>query len=171
MLREIDEELCGRPPELIVVPVGVGSLAHAVVAHAKFPGRNTAILAVEPDTAASLRSSLEAGRPVVYRTGSTIMSGMNCGTISSIAWPILQAGVDYSVTVSDADAHEAVVYLESIGISVGPCGAAPLAALRHAMKQNPDALGLGADSTVVLLCTEGSREYDPRLQVPASDVI
>ena len=41
---------------------------------------------------ASLRS-LRAGRPVTVDTaGPTIMAGLNCGTVSGIAWPVITAG-------------------------------------------------------------------------------
>lgn len=61
MLREIDEQLTARCADIAIVPVGVGSLAQAVVAHAKAAGRSTLVITVEPDTAACLRQSLSAG--------------------------------------------------------------------------------------------------------------
>ena len=43
----------GPDPDLIVVPVGVGSLAQAVVTHYRRPGRRRPrVLSGEPDTAA-----------------------------------------------------------------------------------------------------------------------
>ncbi|CAK7230040.1 hypothetical protein SBRCBS47491_007452 [Sporothrix bragantina] len=73
--------------------------------------RRTAVLAVEADTAACLRASLAVGRRVTVATADTIMCGLNCGTLSQTAWPILQAGVDYCVAVSDRQAHVAVQQL------------------------------------------------------------
>lgn len=61
MMREIDDQLDGRTPDLVVTPVGVGSLAQAVVVHFKAEGRSTAVLTVEPDTAACLWKSLKKG--------------------------------------------------------------------------------------------------------------
>jgi diaminopropionate ammonia-lyase len=90
---------------LVAVPVGVGSLAQACVAHyraAEPTGRATvAVLAVEPDTAACLLASLRAGRPVTVPTANTIMAGLNCGTLSSIAWPFFAGGLDAAVAVTD----------------------------------------------------------------------
>lgn len=88
------------------------------------------------------------------------MAGMNCGTVSPIAWPTLQAGVDASVTVSEMEAHEAVVELGQSGIEAGPCGAATLAGLRKLASEWRDVTGLHERSVVVLLCTEGMREYE-----------
>lgn len=93
------------------------------------------------------------------------MAGLNCGTVSSVAWPILQGGLDVSISVSDEAAHHAVVDLESLGVYTGPCGAATLAALRLISSWDRDVLGLRSDSVVVLLGTEGVRAYDHPMQV------
>ena len=99
------------------------------------------------------------------------MPGLECGTISTAAWPILRAGVDASVTVGDLEVHEAVGELERYGVMAGPCGAAALAGLRAVVgggremrmvkeiKQMRVVLGLSEESVVVLICTEGRRTY------------
>jgi threonine dehydratase len=159
MLREIDEQLDMTSHKILVSPVGVGSLAQAVVSYCKTAGRNSTVLAVEPHQAACLWESLQAGQSMTIETGSTIMCGMNCGTVSTAAWPILKAGLDASVTISDAEAHDALVYLKSMGVLAGPCGGATLAALRYVTLKDPEALSLTPDSKVVLICSEGAREY------------
>ncbi|WP_033344234.1 diaminopropionate ammonia-lyase [Catenuloplanes japonicus] len=141
-------------PDLIVVPVGVGSLAQAAVAHVRGNALPTVVLGVEPDTAACTLASLEAGEPVTVPTADTIMAGLNCGTVSAIAWPFLRDGLDAAVTVTDADAARAVADLPT----TGPSGASTLAAAR-ALLADPQArarLGLGPDATVVLLGTEAA---------------
>lgn len=112
---------------------------------------------LEPDTAASLQTSMEAGKIVPIPTGHTIMDGMNCGTVSFTAWNILKNGVDAAVEVSDLEAHKDLGYLHSQGVKNGPCGAAPLSALRRLVKEN--SVQLDKDSVVVLFSTEGAREY------------
>jgi threonine dehydratase len=147
----------------MLVPVGVGSLANAVVSHFKRKGRtaDTRILAFEPDTAPCLWKSLTYGRSIALDTTPTIMAGMDCGAISSISWSTLQCGIDASLTVSDYETHLAVDYLrERFGISSGPCGAATLAALLRLRPEDKSSLGLGQDSTILLLNTEGGRAYD-----------
>jgi len=140
-------------PDLVVIPVGVGSLAQAVITHYRSrSGYAPALLAVEPDTAACLLASLTAGAPVRVDTGHTIMAGLNCGTLSSLAWPYLRHGLDAAVAVTDAQTARAATDLAALGISAGPCGAATLAGLRAA-PGTP--LGLTPDSVVVLLNTEG----------------
>jgi threonine dehydratase len=160
MLREIDEQLDIQSSKLFVVPIGVGSLGEAVVTYSKAAGRSNTVLAVEPETAACLWSSLQAGENTTIETGATIMAGMHCETVSTTAWPFLKAGVDVSVTVSDVEAHEAVLYLQSKGVSAGPCGAATLAGLRYVARVAPEVLHLTPDAVVVLICSEGAREYE-----------
>ena len=168
MLAEVDEQLASYgsgPATLAIASVGVGSWAQAVAQHYKSKEPAGMVATVEPMTAACLKASLEAGQDTAVKTGDTIMCGMNCGTVSSIAWPVLCAGVDASVVVSEVEAHEAVTYISAVDVrvqsisslSVGPCGAAPLAALRKLHKFG--ALKLGADSVVVLFSTEGYRDY------------
>ncbi|KAI5865655.1 acetylornithine deacetylase [Durotheca rogersii] len=171
MLREIDDELGEIRVDLVVAPVGVGSFAHAVVSHYKSRDAPAAVLAVEPDTAACLWKSLRRGEVRTEVTTPTIMAGLDCGTVSSISWPVLRSGVDASLTVSDYEAHAAVMSLEQMGISAGPCGAAPLAALRRLDAADKARLGLDRRSVVVILCTEGSRQYDTPLDVSADDAI
>lgn len=160
MLREIDQQLDTTSNMIFVSPVGVGSLAEAIVSHCKTAGRKSTVLAVEPHSAACLWESLQAGQSTTIEAGSTIMSGMNCGTVSTAAWPILKGGLDASVTISDDEAHEAIVYLRSMGVAAGPCGAASLAALRYVARTNPAALHLTPDSKVILICSEGARAYN-----------
>jgi diaminopropionate ammonia-lyase len=123
------------------------------------PSSAAAVLAVEPDTAACLKTSLENGKATAVPTEDSIMCGMNCGTLSTTAWPILKSGVDAAVVVSDAEAHDAVRELEALGVRAGPCGAATLAALKKACRIEEPRFGLSESSVVILYCTEGRREY------------
>ena len=89
------------------------------------------------------------------------MAGLNCGTVSSLAWPYIHRGLDACVAVSDAAAAAAARELAEHGVHAGPCGAAALAAL-HAIGDSDGAglpraaRGLTPASTVVLLVTEGA---------------
>jgi diaminopropionate ammonia-lyase len=161
LLREVDDELAGigASPDLVAVPVGVGSLAEAVVRHYRQPdGPRPRVLSVEPDTAACVLESLATGHPATVPTGSTVMAGLNCGTISDTAWPVLRAGLDAAVSVSDEEALRAVNDLDDLGVSAGPCGAAALAGVRAALThpERRAALRLGPDAVLVLLSTEGN---------------
>jgi diaminopropionate ammonia-lyase len=158
LLEEVDEQL-GGAPDLVAVPVGVGSLAEAVVRHHRRPDApHPSVLSVEPDTAACVLASLIADQPVTVPTGATVMAGLNCGTVSSTAWPVLRNGCDAAVAVSDDEAKRAVSDLGMLGLSSGPSGAATLAGVRAALAdpQRRAALGVPTDAVVVLISTEGA---------------
>lgn len=145
--------------DIYITSVGVGSWAHSVVAHYKAADPGAFIISVEPDTAASFKESLHCNAITTIVTGDTIMAGMNCGTTSKIAWPVLQDGVRAAVVVSDAEAHQSVLDLKAQGVKSGPCGAATLAALRKYVKEASHSRDW-KKSTVVLFSTEGEREYE-----------
>lgn len=160
MLAETDqqlEELGVGPVTHAIASVGVGSWAQAVAMHYKSSAPSAYVVAVEPDTAACLRTSLEGGKITPIPTGQSIMNGMNCGTVSYTAWEVLRNGVDASVEITDAEAHRDLQSLDAQNVKVGPCGAAPLSALRRLVGDGE--LSLGKDSIVVLFSTEGARDY------------
>jgi diaminopropionate ammonia-lyase len=130
----------------------VGSLLEAVLRHHRRPDApHPSVLSVEPDSAACVLASLHAGEPVAVPTGSTVMAGLNCGRVSSSAWPVVRDGLDAAVAVSDEDALRAVADLGALGVSSGPSGAATLAGVRRVSADLPD------DAVVVLPSTEGNR--------------
>ena len=166
LFAEVDEELAGQhfgQPDLIFVPAGVGSLLQGALSHYRgersVPG--TAVVSVEPLAAACSAPSLLAGRPVTVPTGRTIMTGLNCGTPSSLAWPYIAAGLDAAVAISDEEDLDAARDLATLGVVAGPCGAAGLAAARAALTGSGSEgrrrhLGVGPESTVILVITEGA---------------
>ena len=162
MLTETDRQVAsltgGQRPNTLFVSVGVGSWAHSVVAHYKAADTSNQIISVEPETAACLKESLHVNKLTSVKTGETIMAGMNCGTPSLIAWPVLRGGMHAAATVTDLEAHRDVEYLKKEGVNAGPCGAATLAAVRK-YAGTVDAQAR-AKMVVVLFSTEGWRQYD-----------
>ncbi|MER6547541.1 diaminopropionate ammonia-lyase [Streptomyces sp. NPDC001250] len=167
LCAEIDEQLAAlglsEGPDLVSIPVGVGSLAQAVLTHYRSRDRGgaPALLAVEPEAAACVLAGLVRGAAVSVPTGETAMAGLNCGTPSSLAWPYVQGGLDAAVAVPDSAAAGAAARLAALGVSSGPCGAAALAGLRTLLggagaAERRRALGLDVTSVVVLLNTEGA---------------
>lgn len=160
---QVDEVMAGRRADLVIVPTGVGSLLQAALAHHRHDasGQSTRVVAVEPDSAACVAESLRAGVAVSVPTGETSMAGLNCGTPSSLAWPLIAAGLDGAVSVDDSASALAARDLAAAGVLAGPCGAAPLAGLRVLLEGDQgrarrEELTLGPDSVVVLLVTEGA---------------
>jgi diaminopropionate ammonia-lyase len=127
--------------DVLLVPVGVGSLAAAAARFGAHAG--VVVIGVEPDTAACLTASLAAGRPTAVENPGTTMAGLDCAEISQAAWPSLLPGIRGMVTVSDAAARAAMRELAGHGLVVGDCGAAPLAALR-ALATDPACAALRA---------------------------
>lgn len=166
IFEEIDEQMAIlgiERPDAVVVPVGVGALAVAAVAHwPAGPPDGPARIAVEPTSAACLVAAIEADGPVtVPGPHTSIMAGMNCGTVSPVAWPAMRAGIDRCVTVDDDDAREAMRRLADAGLVVGETGAASVAALLAAARPAGGSLavlGLGPEAVVVCLCTEGATD-------------
>jgi len=144
--------------DLLLVPVGVGSLAAAAARYGAAVG--TKVVGVEPATAACLAASLAAGRPTAVPTPGTNMAGLDCAEVSPAAWPSLRAGIHGVVAVDDGETRAAMEMLAAAGLSIGESGAAPLAALRS-LATGPEceplrrAVGLGSASRVLLIATEG----------------
>jgi diaminopropionate ammonia-lyase len=144
--------------DLLLVPVGVGSLAAAAARFGAQAG--VRVVGVEPESAACLTASLAAGRPASVPTPGTTMAGLDCAEVSLAAWPSLRDGLHGTVTVSDAEAAAAVRELAASGLAIGESGAAPLAGLRALARDAAcadlrDAVGLGGDTRVLLVATEG----------------
>lgn len=167
MMDELDEQLDAvglGEPDLVAVPVGVGSLAQAVVTFYRQQERGTSVLSCEPDSAACVLASLRARALTRVQTGSTTMAGLNCGTPTALGWPILREGLDAAVAVGDTDVSRATETLAAIGVHAGPSGAASLAGV-EAVLSGPGAeerralLGLDSDSVIVLLSTEGTPHH------------
>lgn len=162
LFSEVDEQLDGHGierPDLIVVPAGVGSLLQAALQHYRHEIgalNKTRVMSVEPVTAASVFASVSSGERVTIETGSTAMAGLNCGTVSSLAWPHIAPGLDGCVTVSDSQALRAARDLAVLGIDAGPCGGASLAAVRVMSNATSTNQALTEDAVVILLITEGA---------------
>ena len=160
LLGEIDQQLDDAgtdAPDLVAVPVGVGSLAQAVVRHYRSGGPVPSVLSVEPTSAPCTVVSLDAGKSVTVATDNTAMAGLNCGTLSSLAWPVLRDGLDAAVTVTDDEAAAAIGQLAAQGVAAGPSGAAALAGATSALATSSHRADLGIDenAVIVLLSTEG----------------
>jgi diaminopropionate ammonia-lyase len=165
MFDEIDAQLGERAPDLIAVPTGVGSLLQAALRHypstgsGRRPSTKPAVLAVEPVTAACVTASLAAGKPISVDTSQpTSMAGLNCGTVSTIAWPAIRDTLAAAVVVTDDQARAAMQRLHELGVPAGPSAAASLAGVRVMLDDasQRDALATKADSLVVLISTEGA---------------
>lgn len=163
MLQELDAQLASAQLEaadLVLAPAGVGSLAQAIVSHFRGVEKPPVVTVVEPVAAPTIFHALRIGRPEAIETEHTVMLGLNCGTPSELAWPVLQAGVDSAVLVNDDEARASVRTLQAAGVDAGPCGASTLAGARRIVAAARDELGIDEHSVVVLFNTE-SLEANP----------
>lgn len=136
------------PPTHIFLQAGVGGLAAAMARFARSHwGDAPMIVVVEPDRAAALLSSIEAGTPVTAEGGVSCMGRLDCKDPSHIALSSLAQDADYFMTVTDTEAEQTVDTLDSHGIGTTPSGAGGVAGLLHG-----DALSLGLSGQAVVLC-------------------
>ncbi len=182
VFTEVSDELAARgqgEPDVVVVPIGVGALAAAAVVHykAETAADDTMLLGVEPVSARCVTESMRAGRPISLPFPQTsIMAGLNCGTPSLVAWPLMERGLDAMVAVSDGWAAAAMVSLADAGLVVGETGSSALAGLRAVMMDQAaepvrTALRLGPASSVLVLATEGATDPAAWQQIVGRDTI
>ncbi len=164
----------GEPPDVVIVQAGVGGLACAVISAIveRFQVKRPLIASCEPTRAACVMESMRAGTPVtVGGSLQTIMAGLSCGTVSSIAWPVLYSGLDACIVVTDDECAEAVRGLTrpeagDPPILAGESGACGLAALNAILRREEfrpvrDALCLSPQTRVLLINTEGTSDPEP----------
>ena len=176
IFAEATEQLdaaAGGSPTAVLLQAGVGGLACAGVCFYSRRGGESRprVAAVEPTDADCLLESIASpgGEIREGRGGQcSIMAGLNCGTPSLAAWPMLRAGIDLFLAVDDGFAEEAMRRLASghggdPRIVAGESGAAGLAGLlalcrEPALGQARQAMGLGPASRVLLVNTEGATD-------------
>ncbi|MDH3606973.1 MAG: diaminopropionate ammonia-lyase [Acidimicrobiia bacterium] len=178
MLSETQEELAGQgivKPTHVFVQAGVGALAAAVTGFyaSRFGADRPTHVVVEPATADCLYQSarIADGYPHdVEGDLQTIMAGLACGEPSPIAWGVLWDCVDAFVAAPDYVAAKGMrVYGVPLAgdpfVVSGESGAVTLGALTF-IANNPafsdlkDYLGLGPDSQVLLINSEGNTDPD-----------
>lgn len=127
------------------------------------------VVGVEPVDAACIMASALAGRiTTVPGPHRSIMAGLNCGTPSPVAWPLVSAGVRTLVAVDDDRARQAVRDLAALGVEAGETGAAALAGLTVLQSHDQP---LPATATVLLLCTEGATDREAWWRILGVDVV
>lgn len=165
LFLEIDEQIAANAapePAVVVVQMGVGALAAAVIHHFRRRA-GVRIVGVEPTRAACVTESVLAGHPsTIEGTQDSIMAGLNCGTPSPLVWSELSTGFDAYVVIDDVWACRAVRAMAEAGITSGESGAAGYAGLLalHAVASADEraALHLDADHCVLVISTEGATD-------------
>eukprot|EP00929_Paragymnodinium_shiwhaense_P076984 TRINITY_DN3961_c0_g1_i1.p1 TRINITY_DN3961_c0_g1~~TRINITY_DN3961_c0_g1_i1.p1 ORF type:complete len:836 (-),score=212.37 TRINITY_DN3961_c0_g1_i1:296-2728(-) len=180
----VDEsvEVMPQLPTHVVLQMGVGSLAAAVVGYflacKGYPeGKRPTFMVIEPKNAACGFASAKAGKLTeVLGDLETMIAGLACGIPSSIAWPILCENVAAFISLEDGLAGNGMRLLKREGVEAGECGGAAAGMLQHVMHATTgraaelrEAMGLGPDSHVLLINTEGATDpenYKKQLELP-----
>jgi threonine dehydratase len=124
---EIVEQFGGSPPR-IVIPCGGGGLASGIALAVP----HDEIVIVEPEGWDDMKHSLELGEivPVASDAPSTILDALQTVRVAPITFGILRRRKAKALSVSDAEAGEAMRFAwDKHGLVVEPGGAAALAAL------------------------------------------
>jgi diaminopropionate ammonia-lyase len=157
-----------RKPDIILVQGGVGGLVAAVASWCswRFGTTRPFVVACEPDGAACLLASAEAGKPIALDGPlQTSMAGLRCAQPSAAAWPALARGVDAFVSIPDSRALDMIHQLAEpdgsdppihAGLS-GACGAAALVALAKApeLAHVRRAVRMDRSTHALVIVTEG----------------
>ena len=177
MFSEAQEQLAAQglsQPTHIFVQAGVGSLAASTIGfYRNLFGDSVQTCVIEPTKAACLYRSVQAedGQPNnVEGDLDTIMAGLACGEPNPIAWDILKDRADYFAICPDFVAAMGMrvygVPLQGDPVVIsGESGAVTLGALMYIMQHVTgrafrEQLGLGLESQVLLINTEGNTSPD-----------
>lgn len=166
----IDQWPESEPPTHIFLQTGVGGLAAAVASHYwRRYGRNRPMIVLaDPLKSACWLESIRAGSPrVIEGDLDTIMAGLACGEISTLAWEILQHCAEAVVGLSDEAAVQGMRLLAEsrhgdAPLVAGESAVAGLMALIEAAA-SPDTravLRLDSRARVLVFGTEGATDPD-----------
>ncbi len=171
-------------PDVVFLQTGVGGLSAAGTwFFVKTYGESgPKLVCVEPTSADCVLESVLIGDGLAHSTRGpqdSIMAGLNCGTPSLSAWPLMKTGMEYFLALEDEFSREAMRRLqaplrEDPAIISGESGAAGLAALlalcqESGLKESRERLGLHEDAVVLVLNTEGDTDpehYKKIVSVP-----
>jgi threonine dehydratase len=118
--------------DIILVPIGGGGLAAGVATMAKLLNPNVKVIGVEPEGAACMKASLEAGAVTTLPKVETIADGVAVKTPGDLVFPYIQHNIDEIITINDAELVDAFLdMMEKHKMIVENAGLLPVAALSH----------------------------------------
>ncbi len=163
----------GIAPTHVFLQAGVGAMAGGVTAYLMnhYRQNRPAVMITEPEAAACIFLSAKAkdGRAhSVEGDPQTIMAGLNCGTPCKITWPVLRDFASGYLSCADSvaafgmrryaepeEGDEAVISGESGAVTLG---ALALVLQEKAFSRQKEQMGLGKDSVILLINTEGDTD-------------
>lgn len=168
--HEITRQIKKEKIDVVFLQSGVGSWAASFVSYIlKYWSDPPLCIGVEPYSANCLFESIKTGqRSSVVSDQTTIMAGLNCGSVSTLAWDILKKGLVGSISISDELSKTAMRSLafpvkgDPVIIS-GESGASGLGALVglckiSRYKKFKKDISLNKKSTILVINTEGDTD-------------
>jgi len=164
MVKEIIDEIDKNSITHVFLQAGVGGMAAAIIAgFAKLSKNIPQFVVVEPENADCVFQSIKNNKPTtVDIKKETVMGGMSCGDVSSIAWEILKNSANSCLTIPDEAISTAVALLAEARLSDekiigGECAVPGIIALigSYNNKEYLDKLKLDSKSNVLLFGCEG----------------
>ena len=164
MIKEIFDEIDSNSITHVFLQAGVGGMAAAMIAgFAKLSKNIPKFIVIEPENADCVFKSIQNNKPTsIDIKKETVMGGMSCGDVSSIAWEILKNSTNYCMTIPDNAISTAVALLAESRLSDekiigGECAVPGLIALIGSFnnKEYLDKLELNSESNVLLFGCEG----------------
>ena len=118
--------------DCILVPIGGGGLATGVSTLAKMLNPRIKVIGVEPEHAACMKASLEAGHVVTLDSANTIADGTAVKTPGEIIFPYIQKNIDEIITIKDEELIDAFLdMVENHKLVAENSGLLTVAALKH----------------------------------------
>ena len=164
MVKEIIDKINKNSITHVFLQAGVGGMAAAMIAgFAKLSENIPQFIIIEPENADCVFQSIKNNKPTtVDIKKETVMGGMSCGDVSSIAWEILKNSANYCLTIPDEAISTAVALLAEKRLSNekiigGECAVPGVIALIGAFnnKEYLDKLKLNTESNILLFGCEG----------------
>ncbi|MEN0072795.1 MAG: diaminopropionate ammonia-lyase [Paracraurococcus sp.] len=165
LMAEEAAEALDRPPTHVFIQGGVGGVAAAVSVQmrARYGAAAPRLIVVEPERAACLLASAEAGQPTAIEGElDTLMAGLACGEPSLLAWQELERAAFAWMAVPDESAVDCMKLLarREPKLVAGESAVAGLAGLLLAARDpfGRSMLGLEEGSRILLFGTEGATD-------------
>ena len=175
MIKEIIDELKDEKITHVFLQAGVGGMAAAAIAgFAKFSKYVPSFIIVEPEDAECVLESIKNSKPTsINIKKESIMGGMSCGDVSTVAWDILKNSSNYCLSISDQGIASTVALLSNEEFSknkiiAGECGVPGIISLISLMKDQEKIkdIRINKNSKILLIGCEGltdQKMYDQLL--------
>lgn len=148
--------------DIAVISIGGGGLISGIASALRARVPKLRIVGVEPEGAAAMRKSLDAGRPLRLEKIETIADGLAAPMAGELTFPIVRDLVDDVVLVNDDEIRAAMRdLLSSAKLVAEPAAAAALAAVTAGR------IGAGRDSRVVAVISGGNVDLTRLAEIAA----